>query len=100
MKTVTAIIIWLILGCGIAHADSDDDTTYLTAIHNHGITDKAGDSALISFGHSVCKALAAGYSMNALEDMGDMNERNGLSDDDVKFLIKAAAATYCPESIQ
>jgi len=80
------------------HAD-DTDTTYLNALHGHGISNQNGDAGLIDLAHKVCAALADGISMNALEDAGDMNERNGLSDDDVKVIVKDAAASYCPEYI-
>lgn len=82
-----------------AHADDADDA-YLDALHSHGITDVTGDQHLISMGHSVCTLLAEGYSMDALIDTAEMHERHGMSDDDMRFLVKAGAASYCPELIQ
>jgi len=82
-----------------ARADDTDDA-YLQAMHDHGISGVGGDSDLINYGHKVCNALATGLSMNALIDSGDLHEHNGISDDDVKFMVKTAAASYCPEYIQ
>jgi hypothetical protein len=83
-----------------APAHADDDTAYLSALHKRGISMSDGDAGLIKYGHMVCGLLSDGYSMDALEAMADLHERNGISDDDVKFMIKAAAASYCPDYIR
>jgi hypothetical protein len=93
------VIAGSVLGAGgIARAD-DTDAAYLDALHKHGIHSRDGDGALIDVGHSVCAALERGYSMNALTDIGQLDERNGITDDQVQFVIKAAAASYCPQYI-
>ncbi|OIN79790.1 DUF732 domain-containing protein [Mycobacterium malmoense] len=83
----------------LARAD-DTDTTFLDALHNHGISNEKGDQELIGLGHSICNLLADGYSMNSIVDMGDLHERHGMSDDDVRFLVRTSAASYCPEYIE
>lgn len=75
----------------------DDDTAFLDAAHDRGITMEHGDQELISFAHNVCRLLADGYGMNALVDSDELHEANGISDDDVTFMVQAAAASYCPE---
>lgn len=103
LQAAAAIVCAAALAVGAAqaaHADSQD-ATYLRALHNRGISmdsKDGGDQALISFGHDICDALAEGYSMNAIEDQGDLVAQN-LTHDDVVFMVKAAAATYCPRYI-
>lgn len=82
-----------------AHADDIDDT-YLHALHIHGITSTAGDQELIKEAHDICTVLGSGLSMNAVVDNLELHQRNGMADADTKFVVKAAAASYCPEYIQ
>ncbi|OBI94652.1 hypothetical protein A5660_11080 [Mycobacterium alsense] len=84
------------------HADDTDtdantDTAFLNAAHERGITMEHGDQELIGFAHNVCRLLADGYSMNALVESDELHETNGISNDDVQFMVAAAAASYCPE---
>jgi Protein of unknown function (DUF732) len=82
-------------------AADDPDAAYLKALHNHGIVGvNGGDPALIRYGHEICGLLADGYSMNAVTGMLQLNEKNGATDDEMEFLVKAAAASYCPQYIK
>ena len=81
-----------------AHADTDD-TAYLNALHQQGISDDNGDQGLVKFGHMVCGALAEGYSENALIGIGDLHGTR-LSSDGVRVLVKSAEAAYCPQYIK
>jgi hypothetical protein len=83
-----------------ARADSDDDA-YLNALHKHGIENHAhGDAGLVKMGHMICDLLGQGYTMEGLADSGELHEGAGLSDDDVKFIIKTSAGAYCPEYVR
>jgi hypothetical protein len=77
-------------------AAAEPDATYLKAVHARGIDMNGGDQAIIGFGHTICGALARGLSMNALIDELELHERDGMTDDDMEFLVKAAAVSYCP----
>jgi hypothetical protein len=82
-------------------AADDPDAAYLKALHNHGIVGvNGGDSRLIRSGHEICGLLAGGLSMNAVIDALQLNEKNGATDDDMAFLVKVAAASYCPQYIK
>jgi Protein of unknown function (DUF732) len=99
------IIFGLLFGTALffsvpARADADDDADFLRAMHSHGITSKGGDSALISGAHGLCGLLYGGYTVQGLIYMGDLHERNGMSDDDVAFLVRTAVAAYCPEYLK
>src|SRR5271156_3730553 len=87
----------LVLGAAPAHADTDD-SEFLNAVRNYGITDSAGNQALINLGHMMCNLLGDGYSTNALVDVGELHASK-LSAGDVKFLVQSAEAAYCPEYI-
>lgn len=80
-----------------ANTDANSDTAFLNAAHERGITMEHGDQELIGFAHNVCRLLADGYSMNALVESDELHETNGISNDDVQFMVAAAAASYCPE---
>ena len=76
----------------LAHAD-DTDAAFIDAMRSHGIGSVSGsDQDLIKVGHSVCDLLAGGYSVNAVIDMSSR-----LSDEDPTYLVRTAAATYCPQ---
>jgi hypothetical protein len=98
MKALITALVAVIALAVPARADGTDDA-FLNAMHRHGINGVNGDSDLISYGHKVCNALATGMSMNALIDNGDLHEHNGIGDSDVSFMVKTAAASYCPEYI-
>jgi Protein of unknown function (DUF732) len=83
-----------------APAAADPETAYLKAVHARGISMDGGDQAITEFGHTVCGALSAGYSMNALIDLLHLHERDGMTDDDMEFMVKAAAVSYCPQYIK
>ena len=79
-----------------AHAD-DTDTAFLDALHNRGIQNSKGDPGLINMGHKICGLLAQGRSMDSIVSMAQSHERNGMTDDDVRFLVRTSAASYCPQ---
>ncbi len=80
-----------------AHAD-DHDTAFLNALHSQGISSAKGDQGLINMGHNICALLAQGRSMDSIVGMFQSHERNGMTDDDVRFLVRASATSYCPEN--
>ena len=79
-----------------AHADNND-TAFLDALHNRGIQNSKGDQGLINMGHKICGLLAQGRSMDSIVNMAQSHERNGMTDDDVRFLVRTSAASYCPQ---
>lgn len=79
-----------------AHAD-DNDTAFLNALRNQGISSAKGDQSLINMGHKMCALLAQGRSMDSIVGMLQSHERSGMTDDDVRFLVRTSAASYCPE---
>ena len=81
-----------------AYADSTDDA-FLAAAHRRGLYNDKGDAGMVNFAHAICGALAAGYSMNSLLGIGDLYAKN-ISPDDVRFIVNAAAAAYCPQYIR
>jgi hypothetical protein len=88
-----------VLGAAPAHADNDDNV-FLRAMHNRGIENNVqGDAGLIRMGHAICTALADGYSLNALEDAGELHTTQ-LSANDVRFVVQTSAAAFCPQYIQ
>lgn len=101
MRTPLAATLIAIAALGFAapaRADSDD-TVFLRAMHSHGFTFYGGDQEAIHIGHLVCNVLGDGYSMTAVEKMGALHAKNGLTDGDVKFLVETSAAAYCPQYI-
>ena len=48
-------------------------------------------------GHKICGLLAQGRSMDSIVNMAQSHERNGMTDDDVRFLVRTSAASYCPQ---
>jgi len=62
------------------------------------LPDNRNGESTISVAHAICQGLADGYSMNALEGAGALLAQ-GLSADDVKFLVQTSAAAYCPQYI-
>jgi hypothetical protein len=81
-----------------AHADTDDDTAFLNAIHARGLPDNRGGESTISVAHAICHLLGTGYTINGLASNGALHA-SGLSADDVKFLVQTSAAAYCPQYI-
>ena len=79
-----------------AHAD-DNDNAFLDALHKRGIQNSKGDQGLINMGHKICGLLAQGRSMDSIVNMAQSHERNGMTDDDVRFLVRTSAASYCPQ---
>jgi Protein of unknown function (DUF732) len=79
-----------------AHADNND-TAFLDALHNRGIQNSKGDPGLINMGHKICGLLGQGRSMDSIVSMSQSHERNGMTDDDVRFLVQTSAASYCPQ---
>ncbi|OBG26351.1 DUF732 domain-containing protein [Mycobacterium sp. E3198] len=79
-----------------AHAD-DNDTSFVNALHNQGISSAKGDQGLINMGHKICALLAQGRSMDSIVGMVQSHERNGMTDDDIRFLVRTSATSYCPE---
>ena len=71
----------------------------LAAAHRRGLYNDKGDAGMVNFAHAICGALAAGYSMNSLLGIGDLYAKN-ISPDDVRFIVNAAAAAYCPQYIR
>ncbi|MGA8548009.1 MAG: DUF732 domain-containing protein [Mycobacterium sp.] len=83
-----------------AWADPDADAAYLNALHRQGIQPTSGsDASLIAAGHEICEQLAAGYSMNAVMAQGEIYAGHGITEDDVKVIVRSAAAAYCPQYI-
>jgi hypothetical protein len=76
-----------------------NDTAFLKAVHNHGLSDSGGDQAMINLGHMICDLRGQGYSENALVDSGALHATQ-MSTDDVRFLVQTSEAAYCPEYIQ
>lgn len=83
-----------------AWADPDADAAYLNALHKQGVRPTSGsDASLIAAGHEICEQLASGYSMNAVMAQGDLYAGHGITEDDVKVIVRSAAAAYCPQYI-
>ncbi len=79
-----------------ARAD-DNDTAFLNALREQGISSAKGDQGLINMGHKICALLAQGRSTDSIVGMFQSHERNGMTDDDVRFLVRTSATSYCPE---
>jgi hypothetical protein len=90
MKTILAgaALVAAVALAAPAHADSDD-YAFLNALHRHGITEK---EALIRYAQGVCGLLDHGYTVDGL-----VAQTNGVRDADMKYLIKTAEASYCPQ---
>ena len=79
-----------------AHADNNN-TAFLDALHNQGISTAKGDQGLINMGHRICDLLAQGRNMDWIVGMAQSHERNGMTDGDVRFLVRTSATSYCPQ---
>ncbi len=79
-----------------ARAD-DNDTAFLNALHDQGISSAKGDQGLINMGHKMCALLGQGRSTDSIVGMVQSHERNGMTDDDIRFLVRTSATSYCPE---
>ncbi|OBI49552.1 DUF732 domain-containing protein [Mycobacterium sp. E787] len=79
-----------------ARAD-DNDAAFLNALHTQGISSAKGDQGLINMGHKICALLGQGHSMDSIVGMVQSHERNGMTDDDVRFLVRTSATSYCPQ---
>lgn len=95
---MVVVLSMLIVLAAPARAD-DNDAVFLKAMNSRGLSNPGGDAAQISLGHMICNLLSQGYSMNALEDSGQLHANSSMSPDDVKFLVQTSAAAYCPENI-
>jgi hypothetical protein len=77
-----------------AHADDSlEDSTFLKAIHDHGIDAAHGDLGLVRNAHVVCDMLDGGST--ASQAQGVLTQ-HGLSSSDAPFFVSEAIYVYCP----
>lgn len=77
---------------------SDTDAAFLTAIHEHGITNDDGDPALISLAHGMCGQLGSGQSIEGIAEHWSLTSQR-MSADSARFYVRTAAAAYCPQHL-
>lgn len=94
MLTATMLLIPATIMALPAKATTDDD--FLTQLHAHGLASKGGDSDLIALGHKICGARIGGMTEQQIITALAASARNGVTVDDVTFIVKTSEQFYCP----
>lgn len=79
----------------IASASPTDDA-YLSALHNHGLSSRAGDDDLVKVGHGICAERSQGLSEQAIIQQLIPTASSSVTPTDVAFLVQTAERFYCP----
>lgn len=79
----------------IASASPTDDA-YLSALHNHGLSSKAGDTDLIQVGHGICAERSQGMSEQDIIKQLIPTASSSVTPSDVVFLVQTSEHFYCP----
>jgi hypothetical protein len=92
---LAAVIVGAEVGTAIAHADPQQDATFLALASRHGMSWQSADSA-IAQGHAVCQELWAGKPL--LEVAEDAYQFTRLTSRDMAATFVAISVTvFCPE---
>lgn len=92
-----------IAGTGFAAPAHADETAYLTDLHNAGIGDASGDSALLQVGWDLCRQLSDGASLEQLRAQVLYNSDTGQGSQGVgpaqaNDVVNYAIVDLCPSS--
>jgi hypothetical protein len=77
---------------------SGTDAAFLQAIHDRGITNDGGDTALIALAHGVCDQLRSGQSVDGIAEHWGLTSQR-MSTESARFYVRTAAAAYCPQRL-
>jgi hypothetical protein len=89
----------LLVGAGVAHADTDSD--YINSLKSHGLSPTPGisesqwEAGAIKAAHDICGMAASGQSRDGIK--ARYGAKNPDHADNVNATIDAAVATYCPQ---
>lgn len=95
-SVVVAAAALLVAAVFAAPADASPDTDFLGAMHSHGIQAHGGDDVLVDLGHEICMMRQDGNSEAAIIGALMPYAHNGLSGDDITFIVQQAEAAFCP----
>ncbi len=87
----------MMLGTGLARADTNDDDIYLTVLRDRHVAPTITDASKLQEAQAVCGAYVAGWG-DADVISGVVADGKGmLTRTDAAYLVGAAVATYCPK---
>jgi hypothetical protein len=89
-----------VMAAAEAHARpyTDTEEIYLEVLHEKGINSGHGDDGLLRAGYAVCQELRKGFSeINVIRRLFEDND--GLNSGGAGYLLGAAQASFCPETI-
>lgn len=92
-----------IAGTGFAAPARADETAYLNDLHNAGIVDASGDSALLQVGWDLCRQLSDGASLEQLRAQVLYNSDTGQGSEGVgpaqaNDVVNYAIVDLCPSA--
>jgi hypothetical protein len=98
---VTLVAGAMVAGTGFAAPAYADENAYLTHLHDAGITDASGDSALLQVGWDLCRQFSNGASLEQLRaqvlynsDTGEGSQ--GVGPAQANDVVNYAIADLCP----
>ena len=92
---LTALAAASLVFAPIASATPTDDA-YLLALHNHGLSSRAGDSDLVQIGHAICAERNQGLTEQAIVQQLSLTAPSSVTVSDVVFLVQTSEHFYCP----